>query len=235
MKNRSFISFIALTVVAVIVYFAISTLYDSSYRENDYSEKLIYHPVSYKNLKSFNASKSGNKSSVQMLSNNNVQVSYSSGQFHANEFLQNREVPGVVGVKNGKKYLQPVYNIKNSAYSSSSTTTDGTSGGMLASGSASSTLPVNKLSESSLSSLSSSYSTASNGNNKNSTAAQYQPFSENNSGVPDPGGNDDDSCEDDVVFLPVPDGLPFLILLSLVYALLKLFGKKVTVKSIVKL
>lgn len=232
MKNRTFISFIALTVVAVIVYLAISTLYDSSYREDNYSEKLIYHPVSYDNFKSFRASKSGNKSSVQMVSNNNKQVSYSSGQFHANEFSQNREVPGVVGVKNGKKYLKPVYNVTNTPNSSSSTTSDGISGGMLASGSASSTLPVNRLSKSS---LSSSYSTASNGNNKNSTAAQYQPFSENNSGVPDPGGNDDDSCEDDVVFLPVPDGLPFLILLSLVYALLKLFGKKVTVKSIVKL
>lgn len=233
MKNRTFISFIALTVVAVIVYLAISTLYDSSYREDNYSEKLIYHPVSYDNFKSFRASKSGNKSSVQMVSNNNKQVSYSSGQFHANEFSQNREVPGVVGVKNGKKYLKPVYNVTNTPNSSSSTTSDGISGGMLAAGSTySTTLPVNRLSKSS---LSSSYGTTSNRNDKNSTSAQYQPFSENNSGVPDPGGNDDDSCEDDVVFLPVPDGLPFLILLSLVYALLKLFGKKVTVKSIVKL
>jgi len=44
-----------------------------------------------------------------------------------------------------------------------------------------------------------------------------------NVGAPDPGGNYDDSCEDDIVFIPVPDGLFFMIFLSFMYALLKFF------------
>ena len=45
-----------------------------------------------------------------------------------------------------------------------------------------------------------------------------------NVGAPDPGGNYDDSCEDDIVFIPVPDGLFFMIFLSFLYAVWKIIS-----------
>ena len=62
-----------------------------------------------------------------------------------------------------------------------------------------------------------------------------EPFSGSISpGLPDPGGNIDDSCEDDIVFLPVPDGLWYIIFLSFIYALIKVFRGKLKEKKVLK-
>jgi hypothetical protein len=62
-------------------------------------------------------------------------------------------------------------------------------------------------------------------NRFSSTAPLYEPFSGGGAGIPDPGGNIDNSSDDDIVFLPVPDGLYYLIFLGLIYALIKLYGQ----------
>lgn len=62
-----------------------------------------------------------------------------------------------------------------------------------------------------------------------------EPFSGSISpGLPDPGGNIDDSCEDDIVFLPVPDGLWYMIFLSCIYALIKIFRGRLKGKRVLK-
>jgi hypothetical protein len=232
MNNKTLISFLALMVVAVIVYFAISTFHDSTSRNNYYSEKLLTNPVSYKNFKSYRADGKGKPSSVQMIAKNDAQTAFSSGMINnQNHSTRNTETTGVPGINSVKSGTQPAFNNQYSMNTPSSTNEGGTSG-MMASGSTLNRVSINNTGKTS---TISSQSRTTNSGSRLSSNPQFQPFSESNiSGVPDPGGNADDSCEDDIVFIPVPDGLWYMILLSFVYGMIKLFRVKLKAMSLLK-
>jgi len=226
MNNKILISFLALTVILVTVYLTISTFYETSLKESSGITGLT-PPVSFNQIRSSRPQIRKSSSTYQM-ENINMQTPPSSMALHSQS--TKRQI-GVVGENIGSNISssQSATGSMQSGYSTSSgigvnsKPIPRTSGGSF-----SSTLSPGVIGKTSNKSSAeySSGSIAFNGT-KSSSQSSYVPFSEGGStGTPDPGGNVDDSCEDDIVFIPVPDGLPFLIFLSLAYALLILFRVK---------
>lgn len=219
MNNKILISFLALTVILVTVYLTISTFYETSL-EKSYGIKGLTPPVSLNHLGSSRPQIRKSSSAYQM-GNVNIQAPPSS---MALQSQSSSHQIGVIGESTGSN---------NS--SSQSSTGSMPSGYSTSLGIGVTSKPIPRASGGSFSSTlfpgatgktsnktSMAYSSGSMAFNgtKSTSRSSYVPFSEGGStGAPDPGGNADDSCEDDIVFIPVPDGLPFLIFLSIAYAL----------------
>jgi hypothetical protein len=219
MNNKILISFLTLMVILVAVYLTISTLYETS-NENSYGMRSLTPPVSFNQIKASRPQMRGSSSAYQMESIN-MQTPVSS---MAPTSQSSRNQIGVIGGNIGSinRSSRLVTGSMQSAPSSSSgigviskpirRSSEGGFSNTLFPGASGKTSNRN-------SAAYSSGSMAINGT-KSSTPSSYVPFSEGGTtGAPDPGGNADDECEDDIVFIPVPDGLPFLIFLSIAYAL----------------
>lgn len=219
MNNKILISFLALAVIVVAIYLTISTFYEKS-MENSYGIKGLTPPVSFNNIRS-SRPKIQNSSAYQM-QNINTQAPLSSTAFHSQTSTNGVGLVAKGMGSNNRSYQSVAGNLQPGVSTSSDIgvigkpirrASEGSFSGNLLPGVAGKT--SNKTSTASSSGL-----MAYNGN-KSTSPSSYVPFSEGgSSGTPDPGGNADDSCDDDIVFIPVPDGLNFLIFLSLSYALL---------------
>lgn len=213
MTNKALISFLFLAVITA-VYLTISTFYDKSEGNRSYGVTVISPSVSFNHLKAFqpkarevNSDYSQKNLSMQTFPSGNLDVQSPKRTINAvNTGLSN----------NVQSYGQTMGN-QNSGNSSSP---GGGNGGLAL-------LSTSGRRTNNNNSAASSNSLMAYQDKKSSLSPTYEPFSGGGTvGLPDPGGNADDSCDEDLVFLPVPDGLPFLIILSLIYALIKFFGDK---------
>lgn len=212
MNNKALISFLFIAVITA-VYLTISTFYDKSEVNRSYGVTVISPSVSFNHLKAFQPKAS------------EVNSDYSQKNISLQTFIPPGNNPGIQSPKrainagntslnNEQSYGLTMGN-QRSGYSSSG----GGNAGM-----AILSAPGRRTNNNS---ASSSNSLIAYQDKKSSLSPSYEPFSGGGTvGLPDPGGNADDSCDEDLVFLPVPDGLPFLIILSLIYALIKFLGEK---------
>lgn len=226
MNHKTLISFLIFMIVLVIAYFAIITVDQSSTQES-YGVTVLTPSASYKNFKPFR-SKSTNKSSEYPQVRSNIQPSLTQGSMLSSSSGSIKK--GSIATVEGKRYTygQSRYN----QHATPGTSLSGTSnaGGTLSSGGT-----VNRTSLRTPARGSSSGLMSSNSSRPPYAAPSEEPFSGSISpGLPDPGGNIDDSCEDDIVFLPVPDGLWYMIFLSFIYALIKVFRGKLKEKKVLK-
>lgn len=220
MNTKILISFLALAVILATVYLTISTLYETSL-EKSYNTSAFAPPVSYNHIKKSSRPSIGKAATSNQFESINVQAlpsaSLQSSTTKSGVEVGSREIsyknpsnqrtignlqPGFSASSGIGLTRKPLPRASGGSYSSNMSL--GLSG-----------RTMNKESAST-----SSGSLAFN-NNKFSATPSYEPFS-GGAGTPDPGGNIDDSGDDDIVFIPVPDGLPYLILLSLLYAMFKL-------------
>lgn len=213
MNNKALISFLFLAVITA-VYLTISTFYDKSKVNRSYGVTVISPSVSFNHLKAFqpNASEVNSDYSQKNLS---MQSFIPAGNNLSMQSPRRAINTGNTGLSNEQSYGQAIGN-QNSRSSSS--------GGGGNAGMSILTAPGRRTNNNS---ASSSNSLIAYQDKKSSLSPTYEPFSGGGTvGLPDPGGNVDDSCDEDLVFLPVPDGLPVLIILALIYALIKFFGDK---------
>lgn len=224
MNHKTLISFLLFMIVLVIAYFAIITVNQSSTQEG-YGVTVLTPPVSYENFKPFR-SKSTNRGGTeypQVRSNVSPSFSRENMLSSASGSVKNGSIPTVEGKKYA--YGQSYYN-QHATPAASSSATSGA--GTLAGGTAGMTA-IRATARSSSSGVMSSKDSR-----PYATPAE-EPFSGGISpGLPDPGGNIDDSCEEDVVFLPVPDGLWYMIFLSFIYAFVKIFRARLKEKRVLK-
>lgn len=224
MNHKTLISFLLFMIVLVIAYFAIITVNQSSTQES-YGVTVLTPSVSYENIKPFRSKNTNRKNQYPQVRNNmQPSLSQSSMLSSTSGNVKNASIQSV----NERKYAygQSSYNqhatpaVSSSTRSGGVSTLSGGTGGM--------------------SSFRATTRNSSSGNISSKDSRPYaaspeEPFSGSISpGLPDPGGNSDDSCEEDVVFLPVPDGLWYMIFLSFIYALIKLFRGKLKEKKVLK-
>ena len=212
MNNKALISFLFLAVITA-VYLTISTFYDKSEVTRSYGVTVISPSVSFNHLKAFQP-KASEVNSDYSQKNLSMQTFLPSGNLSMQS--PKRAINnGIAGLSNNvQSYGQTMGGNQGSGYSSSG---GGNAGMAMLSVAGRRTNNNNSASSSSLIAYQ---------DKKSSLSPTYEPFSGGGSGLPDPGGNADDSCDEDLVFLPVSDGLPFLIILSLIYALIKFLGDK---------
>lgn len=212
-------------IVLVIAYFAIITVNQSS-TQDSYGVTVLTPSAPYENFKPFR-SKSSNKNSVYPQTRNNIQPSLSQGSMLSSTTGTYKTDNRTNTEGNRYTYGQSYYN-QHSTPTATATTGRSSTSGTLSTGTTVNA-PVKSMAKGT------SMTRMSSGNTRPFGAPSDDPFSDNISpGLPDPGGNSDDSCEDDIVFLPVPDGLWYMIFLSIIYALFKLLGERSKRKSIFK-
>lgn len=224
MNHKTLISFLLFMIVLVIAYFAIITVNQSSTQEG-YGVTVLTPSVSYENFKPFR-SKSANRNREYPQVQNNIQPSLSQGSMLSSTSgsVKNGSIPAV-GERN-YAYGQSSYN-QHATHAASSSARSG--GGSTLSGGTTGMTSFRATTRNSASGITSSK------DSRPYAASPEEPFSGSISpGLPDPGGNSDDSCEDDIVFLPVPDGLWYMIFLSFIYALIKIFRGRLKEKRVLK-
>lgn len=224
MNHKTLISFLLFMIVLVIAYFAIITVNQSSTQES-YGVTVLAPSVSYEKFKPFR-SKSTNRNREYPQVRNNIQPSLSQGSMLSSTSVsvKNGSIPAVGERKYA--YGQSSYNQHATPAASSTARSGG----------------VNTLSggTTGMTSFRATTRNSSSGITSTKDSRPYavpseEPFSGSISpGLPDPGGNSDDSCEDDIVFLPVPDGLWYMIFLSFIYALIKIFRGRLKEKRVLK-
>lgn len=218
MNYKTIISFLIFAVISIIVYLTVSTFFDLSRERRNYGVTVLSPSVSFKNVKNYQPR--NHVTPPQYLNNNiNTSINSSRGALSSTQTLS-----GTTSAINPKTYNSTQTNGSaiGGSYSKSTTSSNGNgniSGQMMPS--VISGVRSNRSNATSPSGMIALQET------KSSSSPTYEPFSGGTSGLPDPGGNADDSCEDDIVFLPVSDGLPFLIFLTLIYALIKFLKDKV--------
>jgi len=223
MNIKTLISFLAFMVVVVIVYLTINTVFELS-RHDMYGVKFSSSSVSTVQFKSYQPK--GLKYAAppsQSMARINTQQSFSSETLLPQMSVSGRrpEISGVVNSNSVGTFHQQGFVSRNTLPSASSS--GGSASAMLFPGT------TGRISTNERAQTSVAYGSGSLKDNRFSSAAPlFEPFSGGGAGIPDPGGNIDNSCDDDIVFLPVPDGLYFLIFLGLIYALIKLYGKSLT-------
>lgn len=217
MNNKTLISFLALMVVVIIAFLAISTFNETSW-ERSYDVTVLRPSTSYQNFKSFQPKGRKNSSAYPQVKIS-PQNPFTSESFLPQATKENTEIIGMLnsgGVRSS--YRQ--------------------SPSALSSGSASGMFFPESSSRGSLNTTGKNAITSSPGV---SSTQGIKPYASNSNelfsgaispGLPDPGGNIDNSGDDDIVFLPVPDGLFFMIFLSFIYALIKLIRANLKGKSI---
>lgn len=223
MNHKTLISFLLFMILLVIAYFAIITVNQSSTQES-YGVTVLSPSVSYENFKPFR-SKSASRNSVYPQVKNNMQSSLSQGSMLS--YTSGSVNNGTIATVDEKKYTygQSQYN-QHATPAASSSARSGI--GSLSGGNTGNTSLRTPARSSSLGMMSSKDS-------RPYAAPSGEPFSGSISpGLPDPGGNGDDSCEDDIVFLPVPDGLWYMLFLSFIYALIKIFRGRLKEKRVLK-
>lgn len=212
MNNKALISFLFIAVVTA-VYLTISTFYEKSEVNRTYGVTVISPSVSFNHLKAFQP-KAREVNSDYSQKNLNMQGFPPLGSLNMQTPKKNVNT-GSSGLNNNVQFYEQTMGNQNSGYTSAS---GGSINTALLSTSGRRTNNNN--------SVSSSNSLLAYQDKKSSLSPTYEPFSGGGSGLPDPGGNADDSCDEELVFLSVPDGLPFLIFLSLMYFLIKFLGDK---------
>ncbi|GAB1415685.1 hypothetical protein MASR2M117_10910 [Paludibacter sp.] len=206
MNTKNLISFIALLAVAAIVYFTIST-YNSTMQVEGYEVNILTLSKNFDGFKSYHSKGKSSFNNVQRPLNESA----ASSQFN------NNSIKPSIGVSNnspvlGNSTLSPAYKSKNNQQKSSNSGSNIGGGGFYASSRSSGQGSTGGSSSGlATSNISSPFG------DKN-TRFMAPPYSGATS-VPDPGGDPDDECKDDVIFLPVPDGFWFLISLALTYFL----------------
>jgi hypothetical protein len=227
MRNRIFISFLALAGIAFAIYLTINTFYDSL-QEDSYGVVVYTPPVTSQQIEPYkpnNRNLGRASGSSQPTINLQEPLTPSLYQPQTSTRQMGRSTPSSTIEDNSNALSQSTWS--NQPDNASSTGSGGvltmpsgrsgrssSNGGNLASSSAPSYGRTTSLGSTS----------STGGNSKYSAPAEYKPFSEGNVGAPDPGGNFDDSCDDDIVFIPVPDGLFFMIFLSFLYAVWKIIS-----------
>jgi hypothetical protein len=222
MNIKTLISFLAFMVVVAIVYLTINTVFELS-RQDMYGVKFSSSSVSTVQFKSYQPKGLNYAATSQSMGRINTQQSFSSETLLPQMSVSGRrsETRGTINPNGFGSFNQQGFVGQNTLPSA------------LSSGDSSSGIQFSRtsgrISTNERAQASAAYGSGSFNENRFSSAAPlYEPFSSGGAGIPDPGGNIDDSCDDDIVFLPVPDGLYFLIFLGLIYALIKLFGKTIT-------
>ncbi|MDO9633754.1 MAG: hypothetical protein Q7J05_01760 [Paludibacter sp.] len=221
MNNNKLISFLALAVILIVVYSVISMFYGTS-EEKSYNITAYAPPVSLKHIKSSRPRVVNTTSSYQS-EGVNMQAQSTSA------VLQNSaSKPGVEVGSKTISYNKPSNQVTVgsqqsgfSAYSGVGVTRKPLPRASV--GSFTSSMPLGISGRTTLnqqSTATSSGSLAFNGSKY--SAPSYEPFSGGGPGIPDPGGFFNDSDDEDIVFIPVPDGLLYLIFLSILYAMFKL-------------
>jgi hypothetical protein len=224
MNHKTLISFLLFMIVLVIAYFAIITVKQSS-TQGSYGVTVLTPSVSYENFKPFRSKNTNRKNQYPQV-RNNMQPSLSQGSMlsSTSRNVKNGSIPAV-GERN-YAYGQSSYNRHATPAASSTARSGGVS--TLSGGTAGMTTFR-------ATTRSSSSGTISSKDSRPYAVSPEEPFSGSISpGLPDPGGNSDDSCEDDIVFLPVPDGLWYMIFLSFIYALIKIFRGRLKEKKVLK-
>ena len=228
MNIKTIISFLTFMVVVVIAFLVISTSYETT-RQESYGSTILAPAVSYRNFKSFRPSASSGRNVTYPQLRPNTQTPFASQGFlpqtAPGKGAENTVMLSESSMKSS--YRQGSYNLHST---SSTPSLARSSSGMLMSG----TTGRGSANTPSTSSAAVSSGLMSSRDVRPFGAPSNQPFSGGISpGLPDPGGNLDDSCDDDIVFLPVPDGLWYMIFLSMIYALIKLIGRRKTEKIII--
>ncbi|MEA4935031.1 MAG: hypothetical protein VB102_00170 [Paludibacter sp.] len=212
MNNKALISFLFLAVITA-VYLTISIFYDRSEVNRNYGTTVISPSVSFNHLKAFQP-KAREVNSDYSQKNLNMQPFLPSGNFN----MQSSKIAinaGNVETNNNAQLYGQTFDSQNPR---SSSQPGGNATGIAFLGTSGRRTNGNGASSNTAGAL--AYQ-----DRKSSLSPSYEPFSGGGTvGLPDPGGNADGSCDEDLVFLPVPDGLHFMIFLTLVYALLKFFN-----------
>ncbi len=222
MRNKLFISFLAFAGISFAIYLTISTFYDTL--EGEYGSIEMYAPAA-----------SGGEMKPYKPNNRSLGSS-SSGSFGLSDplapslYKPNNRTP-----RNNQNYTysndgyltDPPIVGSNGNHANSNTPIGANPGLILIPGSSGRATGGGGTSNDNMAYGGSNMGNYSNSNNSNyrglPSDQEYKPFAGNEVGAPDPGGNFDDSCDDDIIFIPVPDGLHFMISLSFLYALLKFF------------
>lgn len=225
MNHKTLISFLLFMIVLVIAYFAIITVNQSSTQES-YGVTVLTPSVSYENIKPFRSKNTNRKNQYPQV-RNNMQPSLSQSSILSSTTSGNVKNGSIqaVGERN-YAYGQSSYN-QHATLTASSTARSG--GASTLSGGTAGMTSFRATTKNSSSGITSTK------DSRPYAAPSEEPFSGSISpGLPDPGGNSDDSCEDDIVFLPVPDGLWYMIFLSFIYALIKIFRGRLKEKKVLK-
>lgn len=208
MNKRNLISFLALLVVAAIVYFTISTFYETV-QEESYGVTILSPSKNFNGFKSYQSkgrhSNRGRSSllssSSPSLQSSNFPTNTSVGVSDNSPTLGNSPLSSSYKPSNKQQKTNASNNgVGNSGFYASSRSGNQSTAGSVASGS----IPTSNISKPF---------------GENNTRFAAPPYTGTTS-LPDPGGDPDDECIDDVIFLPVPDGFWFLISLALMYLLL---------------
>lgn len=218
MKYKTIISFLIFAVISITVYLTVSTFFDLSRQRKNYGVTVLSPSVSFRNVKNY---QSRNRITAPVYQNN--------------IYNNNSSASGLTPVAIGSQTLARTSgSVKPNTFNSeqangaiSGSTYSGTTSAPSNGNSSGFVMSFVTGSRSSRTATTSNPGMLALSETKSSSSPTYEPFSGGTSGLPDPGGNADDSCEDDIVFLPVSDGLPFLIFLTLIYALIKFLRDKV--------
>lgn len=221
MNYKTIISFLIFAVISIVAYLTISTIFDLSQERRNYGVTVLSPSVSFKNVKNYQP---GNHVTTPSYQHNNI-ISTPKGSSPG--VLSNSQTLGVTTTNIDSKIYntdQKNGSITGGSYLKSTTSSNGNgniAGQMMPS--------IHSGGRNNRSTAGSASGMIALKETKSSASPTYEPFSGGGTaGLPDPGGNADDSCEDDIVFLPVSDGLPFLIFLTLIYILIKIFRDKIT-------
>ncbi|OJV42557.1 MAG: hypothetical protein BGO29_11810 [Bacteroidales bacterium 36-12] len=207
MNKRNLISFLALLVVAAIVYFTISTFYETT-QEGSYGVTILSPSKNFDGFKSYQSKgRHSNRGRSSLLSSSSPSIQ--SSNFSTNTSVGVSDNSPALGNSPLSSSYKPSSKQNNTNTSSNSVGNSGfyassRSGNQSTAGSvASGSIPTSNISKPF---------------GENNTRFAAPPYTGTTS-LPDPGGDPDDECIDDVIFLPVPDGFWFLISLALMYTI----------------